>query len=142
LNAHQKLFSALIVGDGDSVDAHRKFYDEYLSVMDLTAEYYLQTIDVVFQRHALPEGRMTHRDRKVDTTAISNTALMTIEGELDDISGIGQTQAAHELFCKVPQRKRCDYVQAGAGHYGVFNGSRWRAGIVPRITEFILSNRN
>jgi poly(3-hydroxybutyrate) depolymerase len=141
MNAHQKLFSDLIVGDGESAEGHRRFYDEYLSVMDLTAEYYLQTIDVVFQQHALPEGRMRHRGHQVDTRAITDTALLTIEGELDDISGVGQTQAAHELFCNVPDNKRADYVQAGAGHYGVFNGSRWRAEIAPRIKDFIQSNR-
>jgi poly(3-hydroxybutyrate) depolymerase len=141
LNAHHKLFSDLVVGDGDSAAAHRKFYDEYLAVMDLTAEYYLQTIDVVFQQHALPDGRMLHRGRKVETAAIRDTALMTVEGELDDISGIGQTQAAHELFCNVPDKRHLDYIQAGVGHYGVFNGSRWRAEIAPRIRDFIRSNR-
>ncbi len=140
MSAHQKLFSDLVNGDGDSAAAHRRFYDEYLAVMDLTAEYYLQTIDVVFQQHALPEGRMLHRGRKVDTSAIRNTALMTVEGELDDISGIGQTQAAHELFCNVPDHQHVDYIQPGAGHYGVFNGSRWRAEIAPRIRDFIRSN--
>ena len=141
LSAHQKLFSDLVIGDGDSAQAHRKFYDEYLAVMDLTAEYYLQTIDVVFQQHALPEGRMRHRERKVDTAALRNTALMTVEGELDDISGIGQTQAAHELFYNVPDRHHVDYIQTGVGHFGVFNGSRWRSEIAPRIKDFINSNR-
>ncbi|MDP6182830.1 MAG: polyhydroxyalkanoate depolymerase [Gammaproteobacteria bacterium] len=141
LSAHHKLYSDLVVGDGDSAKAHRKFYDEYLGVMDLTAEYYLQTIDVVFQQHALPDGRMFHRGVKVDTAAIRHTALMTVEGELDDISGIGQTQAAHELFGNVPDSKQIDYIQDGVGHYGVFNGSRWRAEIAPRTTRFIQSNR-
>ena len=141
LSAHQKLFSDLVIGDGDSAAAHRKFYDEYLAVMDLTAEYYLQTLDVVFQQHALPQGNMTHRGRPVDTRAIRNTALMTVEGELDDISGIGQTQAAHRLFANVPDTKHIDYIQAGVGHYGVFNGSRWREQIAPRIADFIRANR-
>jgi len=141
LNAHQKLFSDLVIGDGDSAEAHRRFYDEYLAVMDLTAEYYLQTIDVVFQRHALPNRCMMHRGQKVDTDAIRTTALMTVEGELDDISGIGQTQAAHELFRNVPDSKQVDYVQSAVGHYGVFNGSRWRAEIAPRIRDFIRANR-
>ncbi|MFT4564726.1 MAG: poly(3-hydroxybutyrate) depolymerase, partial [Gammaproteobacteria bacterium] len=141
MSAHQKLFSDLVVGDGESAEGHRRFYDEYLSVMDLPAEYYLQTIDVIFQRHALPEGEMRHRGHRIDTHAITDTALLTVEGELDDISGIGQTQAAHELFCNVPESRRADYVQAGAGHYGVFNGSRWRAEIAPRIKDFIQSNR-
>jgi poly(3-hydroxybutyrate) depolymerase len=141
LSAHQKLFSDLVIGDDDSAQAHRKFYDEYLAVMDLTAEYYLQTIDVVFQQHALPEGRMRHRERKVDTAALRNTALMIVEGELDDISGIGQTQAAHELFYNVPDRHHVDYIETGVGHFGVFNGSRWRSEIAPRIKDFINSNR-
>lgn len=141
LNAHHKLYSDLVIGDGDSADQHRRFYDEYLAVMDLTAEYYLQTIDVVFQRHALPERRMLHRGHRVDTDAIRSTALMTVEGELDDISGIGQTQAAHELFRKVPDSMQTDYIQDGVGHYGVFNGSRWRSEIAPRIKDFIRSHR-
>ena len=141
LNAHHKLYSDLVTGDGDSADAHRRFYDEYLAVMDLTAEYYLQTIDVVFQSHALPERRMMHRGHRIDTDAIRTTALMTVEGELDDISGIGQTQAAHELFRNVPDSKQTDYIQDGVGHYGVFNGSRWRSEIAPRIKDFIRSNR-
>lgn len=140
LDAHQKLYNDLVTGDGDSVQQHRKFYDEYLAVMDLTAEYYLQTIDVVFQQHALPDGRMTHRGRLVNPAAIEHTALMTVEGEKDDISGIGQTQAAHTLCKNVPDHKKVDYVQAGVGHYGVFNGSRWRAEIAPRIRDFIRAN--
>jgi poly(3-hydroxybutyrate) depolymerase len=142
LSAHQKLFSDLVVGDGESAASHRKFYDEYLSVMDLPAEYYLQTIDVVFQRHALPQGNMQYHGERIDPRAIERTALFTIEGELDDISGIGQTQAAHELFCNVPEEKRFDYVQNGAGHYGVFNGSLYRSEIAPRIKDFISSHRN
>ena len=142
LASHQKLYSDLVAGDGESAAAHRKFYDEYLSVMDLSAEYYLQTIDVVFQRHALPEGEMRHRGERVKPQAIENTALFTVEGELDDISGIGQTQAAHELFCNVPESRRFDYVQDGAGHYGVFNGSLFRAEIAPRIKDFIQSHRS
>jgi len=141
LSAHRKLFSDLVIGDGDSVASHRKFYDEYLAVMDLTAEYYLQTIDVIFQRHALPDGLMVHRGIKVDPGAIRDTALMTVEGEFDDISGIGQTQAAHDLFRNIPDHKQLDYVQRGVGHYGVFNGSRWRTEIAPRITDFMQSNR-
>ncbi|HCU89593.1 MAG TPA: polyhydroxyalkanoate depolymerase [Gammaproteobacteria bacterium] len=142
MDAHQKLFLSLVKGDGDSASAHRRFYDEYLAVMDLTAEFYLQTIDVVFQQHALPEGRMLHRGRKVDTSAICNTALMTVEGEKDDISGVGQTQAAHALFHNVVDHRHIEYVQPGAGHYVVFNGSLWRAEIAPRIREFIHSNRH
>ena len=141
LDAHKNMFQHLVAGDGDSVAAHRKFYDEYLAVMDLPAEYYLDTIRIVFQEHQLPEGKLTHRGRKVDLAAIRKTALMTVEGENDDISGIGQTQAAHDLCTSIPAHKRIDYVQPGVGHYGVFNGSRWRAEIAPRIRDFIRSNR-
>ena len=140
LNAHKELYQNLVAGDGDSVAAHRRFYDEYLAVMDLPAEYYLQTIQRVFQEHQLAEGTMIHRGRRVDLRAISKTALMTVEGENDDISGIGQTQAAHELCSNIPPHKRIDYVQPDVGHYGVFNGSRWRSEIAPRIRDFIFSN--
>ncbi|MCB1747624.1 MAG: polyhydroxyalkanoate depolymerase [Gammaproteobacteria bacterium] len=141
LDAHKNLFQHLVAGDGDSVNAHRKFYDEYLAVMDLAAEYYLDTIQIVFQEHRLAEGTMTHRGIPVDLKAIRNTALMTVEGEKDDISGIGQTQAAHDLCTSIPAARRVDYVQPGVGHYGVFNGSRWRAEIAPRIRDFVQSNR-
>lgn len=140
LDAHKNLFQHLVAGDGDSVTAHRKFYDEYLSVMDLAADYYLDTIQIVFQEHRLASGTMTHHGEKVDLKAIRKTALMTVEGEKDDISGIGQTQAAHDLCSNIPEHKRVDYVQPGVGHYGVFNGSRWRSEIAPRIRDFIKSN--
>jgi poly(3-hydroxybutyrate) depolymerase len=142
IDAHRNLFYHLVEGDGDSVIAHRKFYDEYLSVMDLTAEFYLQTIRVVFQEHALAEGKMLHHGRPVEPASIRKTALMTVEGEKDDISGIGQTQAAHDLCINIPAEKQVDYIQPGVGHYGVFNGSRWRNEIVPRIRDFIRSNRS
>ena len=137
LNAHQSLYQNLIVGDGDSVEAHRRFYNEYLSVMDLPAEYYLDTIKVVFQEHRLAEGEMRVGERAVDLSHIHDIGLMTVEGELDDISGIGQTQAAHDLCTSIPEQRRLDYVQAGVGHYGVFNGSKWRSEIAPRIVEFV-----
>lgn len=140
LDAHHKLFQDLVDGDGDSVDQHKKFYDEYLAVMDLTAEYYLQTIEVVFQQHALPEGKMTHRGELVEPAAITSTALMTVEGEKDDISGVGQTQAAHALCKNIPIDKKLKHVQKDVGHYGVFNGSRWRSDIAPKIRDFILAN--
>ena len=139
-DAHKKLFHHLVRGDGDSVAAHREFYDEYLAVMDLPAEYYLQTIQVVFQEHRLARGIMMHRDRPIDPGAIRKTSLMTVEGENDDISGIGQTQAAHDLCRNIPDDRRFDYVQPGVGHYGVFNGSRWRNEIAPRIRDFIHGN--
>ena len=140
MDAHHKLYNSLIKGDGDSVAAHREFYDEYLAVMDLDAAYYLQTLKVVFQEHQLPNGTMRHRGRLIEPAAIRDTALMTVEGEKDDISGIGQTQAAHDLCVNIPPHMQCDYVQAGVGHYGVFNGSRFRSEIAPRIRDFIRSH--
>ena len=138
--AHKDFFMNLVKNDGDGAEKHREFYDEYLAVMDLTAEFYLQTVDTVFVRHALPKGEMTHRGVPVETAAISNTALLTIEGENDDISGIGQTRAAHGLCPNIPDDRKAHYMQPAVGHYGVFNGSRFRAEIVPRIVDFIASH--
>jgi len=140
LNAHHDLFTHLVDGDGDSAEKHREFYDEYMSVMDLTAEYYLQTVETVFVRHALARGTMTYRGREVNTAAIERTALMTVEGERDDISGVGQTEAAHSLCPNIPEGKKLHYLQSGIGHYGVFNGRRFNSEIAPRITRFIKSN--
>ena len=140
LGAHKDLFFNLVKGDGDSAQKHREFYDEYLAVMDLTAEFYLQTVDTVFVRHALPKGQMTHRGRPIDPSAIRNTALLTIEGEHDDISGVGQTEAAHRLCVNIPAERKAHYLQPNVGHYGVFNGSRFRAEVAPRIADFMLSN--
>ncbi len=137
LSAHRDLFNHLVDGDGDSAEKHRDFYDEYMSVMDLTAEYYLQTIETVFVQHALPLGTMTYRGRKINTAAIEKTALLTIEGERDDISGVGQTEAAHKLCPNIPKARKQHYLQPGIGHYGVFNGRRFNAEIAPRITRFI-----
>jgi poly(3-hydroxybutyrate) depolymerase len=123
-------------GDGDSAEKHRDFYDEYMAVMDLTAEFYMQTIETVFVRHSLPKGEMTHRGAPVDLTAIKRCALMTVEGENDDISGIGQTVAALELCTGIPDSMKLNYLQKDVGHYGVFNGSRFRKQIAPRIVEF------
>jgi poly(3-hydroxybutyrate) depolymerase len=139
IEAHQNLFLNLVKGDGDSAQKHKEFYDEYLAVMDLTAEFYLQTVDTVFVRHALPKGEMMHRDRPVDPKAIRRVALLTIEGEHDDISGVGQTEAAHRLCVNLPSERQAHWLQPGVGHYGVFNGSRFRAEIAPRIADFILS---
>jgi poly(3-hydroxybutyrate) depolymerase len=108
--------------------------------MDLAAEFYLQTVDTVFVRHALPKGEMTSRGRRIDPGAITRTALMTVEGENDDISAVGQTEAAHRLCTGLSDDKRVHYVQPGVGHYGVFNGSRFRAEIAPRIADFVLSH--
>ncbi len=135
--AHREFYDHLVQGDGDSAGKHREFYDEYLAVMDLTAEFYLQTVDTVFVRHALPKGEMMHRGRKVDPSAIRRTALLTVEGERDDISGVGQTEAAHRLAVNLPDDKRYHYLQTGVGHYGVFNGSRFRSEIAPRISDFV-----
>lgn len=140
IEAHKNLFTHLVKGDGDSAQKHREFYDEYLAVMDLAAEYYLQTVDTVFVKQALPKGEMMHRGRKVDPASISRTALLTVEGELDDISGVGQTAAAHRLCVNIPNERRAHYLQPSVGHYGVFNGSRFRAEIQPRIADFMLSN--
>lgn len=139
LMAHKEFFMHLVRNDGDSAEKHREFYDEYLAVMDLTAEFYLQTVDTVFIRHALPKGTMTHRGVPVDPSAIRTVALMTVEGENDDISGLGQTQAAQDLCTNIPPHMRAHYVQPAVGHYGVFNGSRFRSEIAPRIVDFITS---
>ncbi|MCC7251669.1 polyhydroxyalkanoate depolymerase [Hyphomicrobium sp.] len=135
--AHVKLFENLVKGDCDSVNAHKTFYEEYLAVMDLPAEFYLQTVKSVFQDHVLPKGEMMHRGKRVDCSAIRKTALMTVEGERDDICGLGQTEAAHDLCTNVPVDEHYYYVQPGVGHYGVFSGTRWRTEIQPRIREMI-----
>lgn len=140
IEAHKNLFNHLVAGDGDSAQKHREFYDEYLAVMDLAAEYYLQTVDTVFVRHALPKGEMTHRGVPIDPSRIRRVALMTVEGEHDDISGVGQTEAAHRLCTNIPADRKRHYLAREVGHYGVFNGSRFRSQIVPRIADFILSN--
>jgi poly(3-hydroxybutyrate) depolymerase len=137
LDAHKQMFSHLVTNDGDSAQKHREFYDEYLAVMDLTAEFYLQTVDTVFVRHDLPKGTMTHRGKPVDPSKIRRVALLTVEGEHDDISGLGQTEAAHKLTPNLPADKKAHYMQPSVGHYGVFNGSRFRAEIAPRISDFI-----
>ncbi|MFM8607610.1 MAG: polyhydroxyalkanoate depolymerase [Hyphomicrobiales bacterium] len=140
IEAHGEMFSHLVHGDGDSAEKHRDFYDEYLAVMDLTAEFYLQTVDTVFVRHALPNGEMRHRDQLVDLTAIKRCALMTVEGENDDISGVGQTRAAHKLCVNIPESRRVHWLQPKVGHYGVFNGSRFRAEVAPRIADFMANS--
>ena len=140
LEAHRDLFRHLVKGDGDSAQKHREFYDEYLAVMDLAAEFYLQTVDTVFIRHALPKGKMTHRGRRIDPSQIRRVALLTVEGEHDDISAVGQTEAAHVLCTNIPAEDKAHYLQPAVGHYGVFNGSRFRAEIAPRISDFVLSH--
>ncbi len=137
MNAHWDFFNHLLNGDGDSADKHRDFYDEYNAVLDLPAEYYLDTVKAVFQDFALPKGRMFIRDRLVRPQAIRDTALLSIEGELDDISGNGQTEAAQLLCFNIPADKREHYVAPGAGHYGIFAGRRWRETIHPKVRDFI-----
>ncbi|MFN3512234.1 MAG: polyhydroxyalkanoate depolymerase [Phenylobacterium sp.] len=135
--AHLRYLEDLMKGDGDSADKHLEFYDEYLSVLDLTEEFYLQTVDYVFQQHLLPKGELIHRGRPVQPGAIRDIGLMTVEGENDDISGIGQTQAAHALCTGLSDDFKQDYVQPHVGHYGVFNGRRFREEIYPRVRAFI-----
>ncbi len=134
-------FDNLVKGDGDAEEAHRKFYDEYLAVMDLTAEFYLQTIDMVFQRQLLPKGEMVVKDRLVDLDHITDVAIMTIEGGRDDITGEGQTHITHTLCNKLAEDKKQAYTHPDVGHYGVFNGSRWRADIHPKVSAFIAEHR-
>jgi poly(3-hydroxybutyrate) depolymerase len=137
VDAHRDFYRHLVKDDGDSAEKHRDFYDEYLAVMDLTAEFYLQTVDTVFIKHSLPKGQMMHRHEKVDPSAITHTALMTVEGENDDISGVGQTYAAHKLCVNIPADSKVHYLQPKVGHYGVFNGSRYRSEIAPRMLDFM-----
>lgn len=132
-----QLFEHLVRGDEEEAEKRSAFYREYLAVMDLPAEYYLQTIQTVFQEHHLPEGRMTSRGRRIDPSLIRHTALMTIEGEKDDITGLGQTEAAHRLCSSLPDSMRVHHVAPKVGHYGVFNGRRWREEIYPHVREFI-----
>jgi poly(3-hydroxybutyrate) depolymerase len=137
VQAHWDMFNHLVEGDGESLAAKRRFYDEYRSVMDLSAAYYLQTIETVFQEHLLPRGLMVSRGRLIEPAAIRRTAMMTIEGERDDISGIGQTRAAHNLARELPDGMREHHEQAGVGHYGLFNGRRFEQEVAPRIKAFI-----
>ncbi len=141
LSAHRDLFHNLIRGDGDSADKHREFYDEFLAVMDLTAEYYLQTIETVFLDHTLPKGEMRHHGTLVDPSKVRRVALMTVEGEKDDITGLGQTKAAQALCKALPDVMRTHHMQADVGHYGVFNGRRFRAEILPEIRAFMRSHQ-
>ena len=137
MDAHWRYFEDLVKDDGDASHKHREFYDEYLSVLDMTEEFYLQTIDIVFQKYLLPRGELEHRGRHVNTGAISDIGLMTVEGMHDDISGVGQTQAAHGLCPNIPDALKELYVHPDVGHYGVFNGSKFRRDIYPRIRDFI-----
>ncbi len=140
MKSHWELFKHLVAGDDDSADATKAFYEEYRSVADMTAEFYLQTIDVVFQRQAVAKGEFEHRGVRVDAGDITATALLAIEGERDDISGLGQTRAALDLATNLPAAKKRYHMAAGVGHYGIFNGRRWREGIAPIVEDFIRAN--
>jgi poly(3-hydroxybutyrate) depolymerase len=136
MQAQKDMFYHLVHGDGDSADKHREFYDEYLAVMDLTAEFYMQTVDTVFVQHLMPRGLMTSRGRTIDLSAIRRPALMTVEGEKDDITGTGQCRAALDLCTGIPDARKSHFECPKVGHYGVFNGSRFRTEIAPRMAKF------
>jgi poly(3-hydroxybutyrate) depolymerase len=135
--SHWELFKHLVEGDDESADATMAFYEEYRSICDMTAEFYLQTIDVVFQNHKLPKGEMMHRGVRVDPAALTDVALLAIEGERDDISGLGQTKAALDIATALPDMMKRYYVAEGAGHYGIFNGAKWRDKIAPVVEDWI-----
>ncbi len=140
MEAHWQMFQHLVEGDDEPLTSKRSFYDEYRSVMDLSAEFYLQTIEKVFQEHHLPRGLYRHRGEVVDPSAIVRTAMLTVEGERDDISGIGQTKAAHKLAPHLAPEKHAHWEQPGVGHYGLFNGRRFNADVAPRIKKFIAAH--
>jgi poly(3-hydroxybutyrate) depolymerase len=140
VTAHMDLFKHLVRGDGESAEGTRRFYDEYMSVMDLPADFYLQTVSRVFQEHGLPLGRFMTRERRVEPRAIARTALLCVEGENDDICAVGQTAAALDLCTGIPAARKQHHVQPKVGHYGVFNGKRWRTEIYPKVRDFIRAN--
>jgi poly(3-hydroxybutyrate) depolymerase len=137
LQSHYQMFQHLVAGDDESADGTKAFYDEYRSVCDMTAEFYLQTIEHVFQRHSLPKGEFVHRGRPIDLNAIRDTALLAIEGERDDISGIGQTRAALTLAAKLPESRKKYHLAPEVGHYGIFNGGKWRRQIAPVVEDWM-----
>ena len=140
LISHWEMFKHLVVGDDEGAAATQKFYEEYRSVCDMTAEFYLQTVDTVFQRHLLPKGEMKHRGRLGRPDAIRDTALLAIEGERDDISGLGQTKAALDIASKLPAAKKQYFMAKEVGHYGIFNGRKWREKIAPVMEKFVAAN--
>ncbi len=140
VESHVELFKDITKGDGDGAAQHRKFYNEYLSVADLPAEFYLQTIEEVFHKHSLPKGELFHHDVRVRPEAITKTAILAIEGELDDISGVGQTKAALDISKNLADAKKKYHLQKGVGHYGIFNGRKYREQIRPVITDWIHKN--
>ena len=137
LTGHWELFKHLVQGNGESAEASKDFYEEYRSVCDMTAEFYLQTVDRVFQRHLLPKGAMMHRGARVDPAAIKDVALLAIEGERDDISGVGQTKAALTISTGLPPALKRYHLARGVGHYGIFHGSKWRTRIAPVVEDWI-----
>ncbi len=141
MKAHRELYQSLATGDEVDAMRHETFYDEYMAVMDLTSEFYLQTVDRVFIHQDFPNGTYQYRGRKVDPSLITQTALLTVEGERDDISGLGQTEAAHDLCDNIPAHKKKHHLQVGVGHYGVFSGSKFRAEIAPMIAEFLYAQK-
>lgn len=140
IQSHWEMFKHLTSGDDESAQAAKDFYEEYRSVCDMTAEFYLQTVEEVFQKHSLPNGTFTHRGEPVDLGDIDQTAILCVEGERDDISGIGQTKAALKLAKGLPEKKKRYYLAEGAGHYGIFNGSKWREKIAPVVEEFVAAH--
>ncbi len=138
--SHYEMFKHLTAGDEESADATKAFYDEYRAVCDMTAEFYLQTVEEVFQKHSIPRGTFEHKGEVVDLTQITDTALLAIEGERDDISGLGQTKAALDLASGLSEDKKRYYMAEGAGHYGIFNGSRWRTKVAPVVEEFVAAH--
>ena len=141
VQAHWEMFQHLVDGDGETLASKRAFYEEYRAVMDLSAEFYLQTVEKVFQEHLLPRGLLTHRGEKIDIAALERTAMFTIEGERDDISGIGQTKAAHPLAPNLAPDMHAHLEQKSVGHYGLFNGQRFRSEVAPAIKAFMTAHR-
>jgi len=137
MGSHWDFYEHLVQGDLDDAEAHRRFYDEYNAVLDLPAEYYMDCIRIVFKEHLLPRGLWDVGGVRVEPHALHDTALFTIEGELDDISGRGQTFAAHELCRSIPPDRKRHRMVEGAGHYGIFSGRRWRESVYPEVRDFI-----
>jgi poly(3-hydroxybutyrate) depolymerase len=135
--SHYGMFKHLVSGDGEGAASTKAFYDEYRSVCDMTADYYLQTIEHVFQKHSLPKGEFVHRGERIDPSAIRDTALLAVEGERDDISGIGQTKAALKLATHLPDDSKKYLLAENVGHYGIFNGSKWRTRIAPVLEDWM-----
>jgi poly(3-hydroxybutyrate) depolymerase len=137
LKSHWEMYKHLVEGDGESADATKDFYDEYRSVCDMTAEFYLQTVREVFQEHSLPRGKFDHRGKRIDPGAITDIGILAIEGERDDISGVGQTKAAITISTGLPETHKKYYLAETVGHYGIFNGGKWRTKIAPVVEDWI-----